>query len=116
MRVAPAACRFDLISMGICVMATMKAAVIHEPGGPEVLKLETRPVPVPKRGEVLIRVKAFGLNRSELFTRIGKGVGAQLIPVSGYYDSDGTNAMLSQPAHLGIDGVLEIPANRLPGF
>ena len=52
-------------------MATMKAAVIHEAGGPEVLKLETRPVPVPKRGEVLIRVKAFGLNRSELFTRLG---------------------------------------------
>ena len=71
MRVAPAACRFDLISMGICVMATMKAAVIHEPGGPEVLKLETRPVPVPKHGEILIRVKAFGLNRSELFTRLG---------------------------------------------
>jgi NADPH:quinone reductase-like Zn-dependent oxidoreductase len=52
-------------------MATMKAAVIHEPGGPEALKLESRPIPAPKRGEVLIRVKAFGLNRSELFTRQG---------------------------------------------
>jgi NADPH:quinone reductase-like Zn-dependent oxidoreductase len=52
-------------------MTTMKAAVIHEAGGPEVLKLETRPVPTPQRGEVLIRVKAFGLNRSELFTRQG---------------------------------------------
>ena len=52
-------------------MATMRAAVIHEAGGPEVLKLETRPVPVPKHGEILIRVKAFGLNRSELFTRLG---------------------------------------------
>jgi NADPH:quinone reductase-like Zn-dependent oxidoreductase len=52
-------------------MATMKAAVIHEPGGPEALKLESRPIPTPKRGEVLIRVKAFGLNRSELFTRQG---------------------------------------------
>ena len=50
---------------------TMKAAVIHEPGGPEVLKLESLPVPTPKSGEVLIRVKAFGLNRSELFTRQG---------------------------------------------
>ncbi|MFZ1813403.1 MAG: zinc-binding alcohol dehydrogenase family protein [Rhizobiaceae bacterium] len=49
----------------------MKAAVIREAGGPEVLKLETRPVPTPKEGEVLIRVKAFGLNRSELFTRHG---------------------------------------------
>jgi NADPH:quinone reductase-like Zn-dependent oxidoreductase len=52
-------------------MATMKAAVIYEVGGPEVLKLETRPIPTPKQGEVLIRVKAFGLNRSELFTRQG---------------------------------------------
>ena len=52
-------------------MAMMKAAVIHETGGPEVLKIESLPVPVPKVGEVLIRVKAFGLNRSELFTRQG---------------------------------------------
>ena len=49
----------------------MKAAVIHEAGGPEVLKLESRPVPKPRVGQVLIRVKAFGLNRSELFTRQG---------------------------------------------
>jgi NADPH:quinone reductase-like Zn-dependent oxidoreductase len=50
---------------------TMKAAVIHEPGGPEVLKLESRPVPEARDGQVLIRVRAFGLNRSELFTRQG---------------------------------------------
>jgi NADPH:quinone reductase-like Zn-dependent oxidoreductase len=52
-------------------MTTMKAAAIYEAGGPEVLKLEDRPIPTPKQGEVLIRVKAFGLNRSELFTRQG---------------------------------------------
>ena len=56
-------------------METMKAAVIHEPGGPEVIKIESRPVPIPKAGEVLIRVKAFGLNRSELFTRQGLSPG-----------------------------------------
>jgi len=50
---------------------TMRAVVIHEPGGPEVLKLERRPIPVPKAGQVLIRVEAFGLNRSEMFTRQG---------------------------------------------
>ena len=44
-------------------MATMKAAVIHEAGGPEVLKIESLPVPTPKSDEILIRVKAFGLNR-----------------------------------------------------
>jgi len=53
------------------MMTTMKAAVIHEAGGPEVLKIESLPIPTPKNGEVLIRVKAFGLNRSELFTRQG---------------------------------------------
>jgi NADPH:quinone reductase-like Zn-dependent oxidoreductase len=50
---------------------TMKAVVIHEAGGPEVLKVESLPVPQPKPGEVLIRVKAFGINRSEMFTRQG---------------------------------------------
>lgn len=50
---------------------TMRAAVIREPGGPEVLRIEALPVPRPAPGQVLIRVKAFGLNRSELFTRRG---------------------------------------------
>jgi NADPH:quinone reductase-like Zn-dependent oxidoreductase len=56
-------------------MRTMKAAVIYEPGGPEVLKIETLPILTPQTGEVLIRVKAFGLNRSELFTRQGLSPG-----------------------------------------
>src|SRR6516164_274632 len=56
-------------------MRTMKAAVIYEPGGPEVLKIESRQIPTPQTGEVLIRVKAFGLNRSELFTRQGLSPG-----------------------------------------
>jgi NADPH:quinone reductase-like Zn-dependent oxidoreductase len=56
-------------------MRTMKAAVIYEAGGPEVLKIESRPIPMPRPGEVVIRVKAFGLNRSELFTRQGLSPG-----------------------------------------
>ncbi len=61
----------------------MKAAVIHEAGGPEVLKIERIAVPVPRRGEVLIRVKAFGLNRSELFTRQGLSPGVAFPRVLG---------------------------------
>jgi len=49
----------------------MKATVIREPGGPEVLSIEPWPVPEPAPDQVLIRVKAFGFNRSELFTRRG---------------------------------------------
>jgi NADPH:quinone reductase-like Zn-dependent oxidoreductase len=64
-------------------MTTMKAAVMHEPGGPEVLKIESRPIPTQRRGEVLIRVKAFGLNRSELFTRQGHSPGVSFPRVLG---------------------------------
>jgi NADPH:quinone reductase-like Zn-dependent oxidoreductase len=64
-------------------MATMKAAVIYEAGGPEMLKLETRPMPQPKNGWVLIRVKAFGLNRSELFTRQGHSPGVKFPRILG---------------------------------
>ena len=52
-------------------MAMMKAAVVHLPGDPDVLKLESRPIPVPAMGEVLIRIRAFGLNRLELSVRRG---------------------------------------------
>jgi NADPH:quinone reductase-like Zn-dependent oxidoreductase len=52
-------------------MSDMKAVVIREAGGPEVLNIETVPVPTPKAGWVLIKVRAFGLNRSELFARQG---------------------------------------------
>jgi NADPH:quinone reductase-like Zn-dependent oxidoreductase len=49
----------------------MKAAVVYAPGPPEVLKVDSRPTPAATPGKVLIRVKAFGINRSEMFTRQG---------------------------------------------
>ena len=51
--------------------ATMKAAVLDGPGGPEALEVRDIPIPTPTLGTVLIRVKAFGLNRSELHFRQG---------------------------------------------
>lgn len=52
-------------------MTTMRAVVIEAPGPPEVLSVRSVPLPVPQDGEVLIRVMAFGLNRSELHFRQG---------------------------------------------
>jgi NADPH2:quinone reductase len=49
----------------------MKAAVVENPGPPEVLQVKEWPKPLAKDGWVLIKVKAFGLNRSEMFTRQG---------------------------------------------
>ncbi|NNC78795.1 MAG: zinc-binding dehydrogenase, partial [Acidimicrobiales bacterium] len=49
----------------------MRAVVLDAPGPPEALTIRDVPVPEPKPGWVLIKVKAFGLNRSELHTRLG---------------------------------------------
>ena len=49
----------------------MKAIVITRPGGPEVLKIEERPIPVCNAGEVLIKVAAAGVNRPDVSQRKG---------------------------------------------
>ncbi|TIX94380.1 MAG: NAD(P)H-quinone oxidoreductase, partial [Mesorhizobium sp.] len=48
------------------IPAKMTAIAISEPGGPRVLKPETRDVPVPGPGEILIRVRAAGINRPDV--------------------------------------------------
>ena len=52
-------------------METMKAIVIYEAGGPEKLLLEERPIPQLQEGWTLVKVRGFGINRSEIFTREG---------------------------------------------
>ena len=44
----------------------MKAVVVHQYGGPEVLKFEDYPDPVPGAGEVLVRVAAASVNPLDL--------------------------------------------------
>ena len=50
---------------------TMVAVEIAESGGPEVLRSVTRPCPQPGHGEVLIKVGAAGVNRADIFQRLG---------------------------------------------
>ena len=50
----------------------MIAIEIREPGGPEVLVPVERPTPVPAAGEVLIKVAAAGVNRPDVFQRLGR--------------------------------------------
>jgi len=52
--------------------STMRAVVLDAPGPPSALAIREVPVPVPAPGSVLIRVRAFGLNRLELYARLGK--------------------------------------------
>ena len=50
----------------------MIAIEIREPGGPEVLVPVDRPMPLPAAGEVLIKVAAAGVNRPDVFQRLGR--------------------------------------------
>ena len=59
-----------------CVAMTMRAVVLDfAPAPPEALQIRELPVPTPQPGEVLIEVRAFGLNRSELHARLGLAEG-----------------------------------------
>ncbi|ELP66167.1 hypothetical protein ACOT81_39370 [Streptomyces sp. WI04-05B] len=52
--------------------ATMRAVVVTRPGGLDALQIKDVPVPVRKPGWVRIKVKAFGVNESEVTTRKGE--------------------------------------------
>jgi putative PIG3 family NAD(P)H quinone oxidoreductase len=73
----------------------MKAILITRTGGPEVLELQQLPAPVPAAGQVLIRVTAAGLNRSDIYSRSSSSYGSNdklAIPgleVSGYIEACG---------------------------
>ncbi len=59
----------------------MKAMVIGAHGGPEQLVLRELPKPRPRAGQVLIEVRAFGINRAETYMR--RGLWGEVAPVSG---------------------------------
>src|SRR6266436_10216842 len=61
----------------------MRAVVLDAPGPPDALRVSELPVPEPRPGWVLIRVKAFGINRSELHTRLGLARGVTFPRVLG---------------------------------
>ncbi|RUZ39319.1 alcohol dehydrogenase catalytic domain-containing protein, partial [Mesorhizobium sp. M7A.F.Ca.US.003.02.1.1] len=59
------------MASGQKIPARMTAIAISEPGGPRVLKPETRDVPQPGPGEILIKVHAAGVNRPDVQQRKG---------------------------------------------
>ncbi len=61
----------------------MKAAVTIDTGNSDVIQLREVPIPEIKSGWVLIKVMAFGLNRSELFTRRGDSPGVKFPRIQG---------------------------------
>lgn len=82
----------------------MRVIEIKQPGGPEVLVLGERPVPVPSAGEVLIKVEAAGINRPDVFQRQGNYApppGASDIPGLEVAGEIVSGAVEGSPFHIG---------------
>ena len=97
----------------------MDAIGIVQPGGPDMLQLEQRPIPHPGEDEILIEVIAAGVNRPDVLQRMGlyaPPAGASDIPgleVSGRVDRVGRDVKrwavgdlslihISEPTRLGM--------------
>src|SRR5215218_1073617 len=61
----------------------MRAAIIHEHGGPEVVRVEELPRPAPGAGEVLLEVRAAALNHLDLWVRRGLPIETTMPHVGG---------------------------------
>lgn len=79
----------------------MRAVVLDRPGPPEVLQVRDVPVPTPGPGDVLIRVRAFGLNRSELHFRQGLAESGSLPRIPGI---EATGVVASAPGTDLLEG------------
>ncbi|MBM3818609.1 MAG: NADPH:quinone reductase [Acidimicrobiia bacterium] len=81
----------------------MKAIVVREFGAPEVMRLEHVPDPAPGKGQVLIRVKAIGVNPVEVYIRSGTYARKPSLPytpgtdVGGVVESVGPDATRFKP-------------------
>jgi NADPH2:quinone reductase len=74
----------------------MKAIRVHQFGGPEVLRLEEVPDPKPGRGEVLIDVKAAGVNPVETYIRTGAYAVKPSLPYTPGMDAAGVVAAVGE--------------------
>jgi NADPH2:quinone reductase len=83
--------------------ATMKAVVLDEPGPVTNLHLRYLPVPEPAHGWVRIKVEAFGLNRSELHTRLGLAEGVTFPRVPGIEATGQVRKIVPEGVHAALE-------------
>lgn len=83
----------------------MKAIMIREPGGPEVLRLENVEMPEPGAGQVLIKVEAAGVNYADTGVRRGMRFGPHQaeMPLTPGFEVAGSVAALGE----GVEGPAE---------
>ncbi|MBA3351679.1 MAG: NADPH:quinone reductase [Blastocatellia bacterium] len=81
----------------------MKAIIVHEFGGPEVMRLEDVPTPAPDAGQVLVKIEAAGVNPVDTYLRSGNHAHAPALPYTPGKDGAGVVQQVG-------DGVTEFKA------
>jgi NADPH2:quinone reductase len=91
----------------------MKAIVVTEHGGPDVLQIRELPDPVAGEDEVLIRVRAFGLNHADTYMRSGVwpfGIPVLGIEAAGTVERDPSGRLGEGLTVVAVVG--EVPSKR----
>jgi NADPH2:quinone reductase len=74
----------------------VRAIVVTEHGGPEVLAVEDRPDPLPERGQLLVDVEAIGVNYRDVYEREGGGTHAAETPHPAGVEGAGVGAEVGE--------------------
>ncbi len=93
----------------------MKAIIVHEFGSPEVLKFEEAETPQPTGTQVLVRVKAIGVNPVETYIRSGNYPGVPPLPYTPGKDASGVVEAVGENVTKWKAGDRVYTANSLSG-
>jgi NADPH:quinone reductase len=80
---------------------TMKAVIVENVGGPEVLQIQNVPVPAPRKGQVLIKVSSVGLNFADILAMRGEYLTRTRTPYTPGMEFSGIVAALGE----GVTGL-----------
>lgn len=94
----------------------MRQIVITKAGGPEVLRLETAPDPVPSAGEVVVEVKAAGVNFADILARRGQYPDAPPLPTVVGYEVAGLVTAVGAGVEATMVGQAVIALTRFKGY
>jgi len=92
---------------------TAKVVRFHSVGGPEVLQIQEESIPEPGKGEVLLEVKAIGLNRAEVMFRRGQYLESPTVPSKLGYEAAGVVTAVGPDVDKSWIGK---KASTVPGF